>query len=281
MNRLILWVPVSLVGLLLLAYLLANQDSSEGLRPEEKPVPEISGDGPLPDNAHMEQLARANQVAFLKNCLRRYQRDVQGYSLVMQKQERINGYLNPKKELIDVWFQDKPHRVLMKWRAGARLAEAVLWVEGENDDKMLVRPNGFAARLVAGDVTLRDVDGPQARQSGRFPLNRFGLKLSLERALASWQAAQEQHALHTEFGGVERLAQADDRPCYQIRRVGDAPEGDGVLEQILYIDQDTWLPLGIIARGQGGQLIGEYYFRQIHLNPEFKPAQFNRSALAP
>jgi hypothetical protein len=281
MNRVVLGVPVCLVGLSLLAYLLVNQSPADGPRPVDNPLPEVTGDGPLPDNARMEQLARTDQVAFLKNCLRRYQRDVQGYTLVMQKQERTNGYLNPTKEVIDVWLREEPHSVLMKWRAGARLAEAVLWVEGENDGKMLVRPNGFASRLVAGDVTLCDVDGPEARKSGRFPINRFGLRLSLERALASWQTAQDHHALHTEFHGLERLALADDRLCFHIRRIGDEPEGDGVLDQVLYIDQETWLPLGIIARGQGGALIGEYYFRQIHLNPEFKPGQFERAALAP
>ena len=281
MRRLVLFLPVSLVGISVLAYLLVNQDPADGPRPEDKSVPEVSGDGPLPDNARMEQLARTDQVTFLKNCLRRYQRDVHGYTLVMQKQERINGYLNPTKELVDVWLREEPHSVLMKWRAGARLAEAVLWVEGENDGKMLVRPNGLVARLAAGDVTLRDPDGPEARKSGRFPINRFGLKLSLERALASWQAAHDRQVLHTEFPGVERLAQADDRLCFHIRRQGDEPEGDGVLEQILYIDQETWLPVGILARGKGRELIGEYYFRQIHLNPEFNPDQFNRSALTP
>ncbi len=281
MSRLVLFLPVSLVGLPLLAYLLINQDPADGPRPEDKPVPEVSGEGPLPDNAGMERLARTDQVAFLKNCLRRYQRDVRGYTLTMQKQERINGYLNRTKELVDVWLREEPHSVLMKWRAGARLAEAVLWVEGENDGKMLVRPNGVVARLAAGDVTLRDADGPEARKSGRFPINRFGLRLSLERALASWQAAQERQALHTEFPGVERLAEADNRQCFHIRRVGDEPEGDGVLDQVLYIDQETWLPVGILARGKSGELIGEYYFRQIHLNPEFKPDQFDRAALAP
>ncbi len=281
MNRLVLIVPVSLVGLPLLAYLLLYPNAPEGPRPEDNPVPEVSGAGPLPDNARMEQLAHTDQIAFLKNCIRRYQRDVQGYTLVMQKQERINGYLNPTKERIDVWFREDPHSVLMKWRDGARLAEAVLWVEGQHDGKMLVRPNGFAARLIAGDVTPRDVDGPEARKSGRFPINRFGLKLSLERALASWQAAQNHHALHTESAGLKRLAEADDRLCYHIRRIGDEPEGDGVLEQVLYIDQETWLPVGIISRGKDGELIGEYYFRQIHLNPDFQPHQFERAALAP
>lgn len=280
MTRWLLFLPVCLVGGPILVFLLLDQSSSGSPRPGDKPLPKVSEEGALPDAARMEELAQNDQVAFLKNCIRRYQREVRGYQLMMQKQERLQGTLYPK-EKIEVFFRGKPHSVLMIWKEGARKAERVLYVEGENEDKMLVRPNGSIARLVAGDVTARPVDGPEAQQSGRFGVHKFGLKMSLERALASWQGAQDRGALHVDYLGLQPLAGVDGRICYGIHRVGDVPEDDGVLDQTLYVDKETWLPLGIIARGKGGELIGEYYFHVLKLNTDFPPGQFDRSALNP
>src|SRR5262245_41643793 len=120
----------------------------------------------LPTGAEMERLAREQPIAFLENCLRRYAREVKAYTLTMNKQENIGGKIHPT-EVIEVTFRDKPHSVLFKWVEGSRLAERALYVEGENNGKMLARPNGGVARLVAGDVVARDVNGADARQSAR------------------------------------------------------------------------------------------------------------------
>src|SRR5205807_1657314 len=86
----------------------------------------------LPNNARMEVLAKENPVAFLENCLIRYDREVKGYSLTMQKQERIDGKLE-KKEIIEVHYREGPaqdgHSVFMRWKEGARLAARALYVD--------------------------------------------------------------------------------------------------------------------------------------------------------
>ena len=49
----------------------------------------------------------------------------------------------------------------------------------------------------------------------------------------------------------------------------------------IYIDKETWLQVGTVLKGDGGKLVGEYFFRDLKLNPEFKPDQFLRAALKP
>jgi hypothetical protein len=225
-------------------------------------------------------LARHDPLTFLENCLRRYHRDVRGYRMVMEKTERLFGHLYPR-EVIDVYLREKPHSVFMSWREGARKAERVLYVEGENNGKMLARPAGSVARLVAGDVVERDVDGSDARQSGRFTLNIFGLKKSVERTLASWKAGYDQGQLYVEYLGVHPIRETGNRPCYHFHRVCAVPENDGVMEQTVYIDHDTWLMRGLVIKGEEGKLIGEYYFRDIEVNPQFKADQFQRASLIP
>jgi|SRR6516225_8147537 hypothetical protein len=280
MNRYLLGLPVCLVVTPLLLYLLLHGSSSEPAAIQEKHVPEVSRTDSLPDGMRMEQLARENPREFLKNCIRRYDRNVNSYRLTMLKREQIAGRLQPQ-ERMEVYFKDDPHSVCMIWHEGARKAERVLYVKGENNDKMLARPNGSIQRRLVGDIVERDVDGPDARQSGRFPLSKFGLKKSLERALAAWEDAWEKGTLRVKYLGTEPLPQANDRICYHLHRVAETPEDDGVMEQRLFIDQENWLPLRILSTGEEGKIIGEYYFLDIQVNPEFKPDQFKPAALKP
>jgi hypothetical protein len=256
----------------------------------------------------MQKLAREDPVAFLENCIRYYDRDVQGYRLVMQKQERVPTRLPiekrklQKKEVIEVCFKDKPHSVFMHWLEGERLADRCLYVEGENDDMILVHPSGIAGKFVK--FVKRKVDGPEAQESGRYTLNRFGIKNGTLRTLTFCKKAQEKGTLHMEYYGADgqwhacgheakvslgeqKVEGAGNRSCYVLRRHYDEPENDGVKELTLYIDKQTWLQVGSIVEGPPEEpngtkryLIGEYYFRDIELNPQFSPDQFKEAALA-
>src|SRR2546423_643639 len=69
----------------------------------------------LPEAERLAALAEKDSIAFMEACLKRHSREVKGYTLTMHKQERINGKLE-KPELVDVWFREEPHSVLMKWK---------------------------------------------------------------------------------------------------------------------------------------------------------------------
>jgi hypothetical protein len=234
--------------------------------------------GPLPDAATMERLARTDPIAFLENCLRRYDREVRGYRAVLRMQERLGGRLHPT-EAIDVAFREKPFSVLLSWREGAGRAARTLYVKGENDDKLLARPSGALAYRLAGIVS-RDPAGPDAREAGRYPLTEFGIKIGTERVLAAWEAARKQETLHVEYLGQQRVHEAGQRRCWVLRRNRFArPEEDGITEVTLYVDVETWLQVGTVLKGAGNRLIGEYFFRDIRLNPDFPPGTFTRAAL--
>ncbi len=272
MRRLLLLLPLCLV---------MAPAPPEAPPPSSLRVPQKVADNgqALPSDRAMERLAEKDPIAFLKNCIRRYQRDVKGYHLVMQKQERLNGRLQPT-ETIEVWFREKPYSVLLQWLKGAGRAEKALYIEGQNGDQTLVRPAGVLARKIAGDVITIDPASAEARQSGRYSIKEFGLNKGALRTLASWEAAQKEGALHVEYLGVVRVKEAGDRPCWALRRTRYArPENDGVTELTVYYDTENWLQVGSVLKGEGGKVIGSYFFRDIRLNPTFKPKQFERSAL--
>ncbi|HEV3263023.1 MAG TPA: DUF1571 domain-containing protein [Gemmataceae bacterium] len=280
MKRLLLVVPVVLLGVPLAVYLLlvsgarrVDDDHQDVLAHDVRDKGQT-----LPDAATMEKLAEKDPVAFLRYCILRYDRQVKGYTATLQKQERLKGKLYPT-EIIEVSFREKPFSVFMHWLKNPRKAETVLYVKGENNDMMLVHPSGLAGSLVK--VVDRAIDSVDARASGRYTLDKFGIKNGTLRTLAGWEAAEKRGKLKIEYLGKHRIKEVGDRICYKLHRVYDKPENDGVAELTLYIDKATWLQVGSVVKDTDGKLIGEYYFRDLHLNPEFNKDQFDRSAVAP
>src|SRR5262249_22353446 len=223
---------------------------------------------PLPDDKKLEELAKTNPVAFLKYCLRRYDQTVQGYECTLKKQERIGDKLQPS-ETIAVKFREEPFSNILEWVKGERLAKKTLYVRGENDNMLLVKPAGV---LSLAGIVKRDPEGDQAKKAGRYPLTEFGIKLGTVRTLAAWEAARQNKALHVEYCGEKKIPEAGDRVCYVLKRTRyEKPEEEGVSELTLYIDKETWLLVGSTLKNAEGGLIGEYWFRDIKLNPDFKP----------
>jgi hypothetical protein len=272
MRRLLLCLPVYFV-------LLPGGPRAESADKQAAPAPlkAVKDDGAaLPDNAAMTRLAKDDPIRFLENCLKRYDREVQGYRCTLVKQERLEGKLQ-RSEVTAIAFRERPFSVLMEWKQGARLAQRVLYVKGANDDKLVVKPSGLASLV---GVVERDPEGPDARKSGRYPLTEFGIKIGMERTLAAWDAARKDDALHVEYLGERKIPEVGGRPCWVLKRTGyKRPEEDGITELTTYIDTGTWLQVGSVVKGAEGQVLGAYYFRDIQLNPKFPADTFTRQAV--
>ncbi len=255
--------------------LLCTSDSTSMVVVTAPSFRDVSDNGnPLPSESEMERLAKNDPVAFVEECIRRYDREVQGYTTTLRKQERLNGQ---RSEVIDVAFRENPFSVLLHWKEGAQRASAVLYVKGENRDQLLVRPAGVLS--VAG-IVARDPKGEDAKNAGRYPLTEFGIKIGMQRTLASWEQGKKANALHVEFLGETNVKEVGDRPCWVFRRTRyAAPTAEGITESTFFFDKESWLQVGTILKGEGGKLIGEYFFRDININPDFPNNTFTREAL--
>jgi hypothetical protein len=267
----------AVVGVLFVAplcFLLAPEapkgDRAAGPPPAVKPL--VDDGAKLPAADDMERLAKDDPVAFLEKTLLRYEREVKGYNCTLKRQERVNGKLLPS-EVIDVAFREKPFSVRLEWAAEPRPARAILLVEGENADKLVVQPTS----LWSPDL---DPKGSFAMARCRYPMTEFGMKKGMENTRAYWIAARDAKALHVEYLGVKKPVELAGRPCYCLKRTRYAkPEVDGITEVTYYFDKETWLQVGSVLKGEEGQLIGEYFFRDVKLNPEFKDDAFSRKAI--
>ena len=250
----------------------------QGMFPAALPWPAL-GQAGRPTTSSSVPLPYADPVVFLEKCLERYDREVKGYSCILWKHERIERRLRPPEE-VQATFRERPFSVFMRWLdLGESNAQCALYVEGQNAGKLLALPAGFKAFT---GVWRKDTDGPEAKRSSRYPINEFGIKVAMERTLNSWRKARANNTLHVEYLGLYRVSLAGERVCYKLHRDRyNPPEEDGIADYTMYIDRETWLHVGSVLRDSSGQLIAEYYFRDIRLNPQFAPNQFDRSALTP
>jgi hypothetical protein len=230
-----------------------------------------------PSQVSKDAMPVDDPIEFLKECIRRFdERHVAGYSLVMLKQERLGGQLQPSEE-IAVSYRTKPHSVVLKWIKGQRKANCALFVEGQNNNMLLINPSGIAGRLIK--VVERDPEGTDAKQSGRYSMREFGLRATMTRTLNGFEKARANGTLKTEYLGILKVKELGNRLCYAFKRIAPKPEEDGFTDVTVYIDKETWLQVGTLLKAPDGKVIAEYLFRDIQLNPTFKPDQFTRAVL--
>jgi hypothetical protein len=223
----------------------------------------------------LEDLAYAQPVRFLQMCMAHYEREVNGYHCMLYKRERIKGKLNDL-EVCECDFREQPFSIRMEWRKGEGQAKRVLYVAGENKDLLLARP--ALSRFLP--VVTRDPEGTDAKNAGRYTVKQFGIGLGTQRTIAAMLKAKARDKLFVQYYGIESVPQLDGRLCYKfIRKPYVPPEEEGVNELIIYVDVETWLQTGSELRDASGNLIAEYFFRDVQLNPTFDPKQFTREKL--
>jgi len=94
---------------------------------------------------------------------------VEDYRAIFHKQERVEGNLMEKETVL---FKFKrPFKVYMKWIKGPYKGRELLYVEGWNNNRMMVRDSGITGMMT---VNL-DPKGSLAMKGNRHPVTDSGL----------------------------------------------------------------------------------------------------------
>ncbi|MFM7148234.1 MAG: DUF1571 domain-containing protein, partial [Gemmataceae bacterium] len=251
---------------------LAPEESGHRHSTPSEVLPTASLASPGLSDEQMVQLAQDDPVSFLEQVIERYDRRVRGYRARLLKQERIEGKLQPV-EHIDVLFREKPFSVRLEWQEGARLAQKILYVDGANQNHMVVQPAGW--RSLAGLVHRLPGDS-DARTSSRYPINEFGIRMGSQRTLMAWKEASDRGSPVFEYGGIESIPELDGLVCLIIQRREDAGlDAEGIAVSRFYFDTRDWLQVGSVLQDQHGETIGRYYFLDLEINPTFEGKIFS------
>ena len=199
-------------------------------------------------------------IAILRAMQTRYA-VIQDYTATFLKRERDphpGGELWPL-ETIELKFA-RPFRVYMKWLEGPHAGQEVLYVDGENENKVLVRPT---RRPFLIDSVWLEPDCKRLKRKNRHVITDVGLDYlikqlvhNVDRALAAGVGKIVDHGIEREGGTTRRkleLSVSASSKAYAART-------------LLWVDTVMGLPVRADMFDWKGQLFESYTYNDLRVN---------------
>jgi len=207
---------------------------------------------PSADSDGSESLSTANEAAAVLSghdalllnieILRRgYQKlqQIPAYTATFFRQERVDQRVHPA-QVMQMKVRHQPFSVYLKWLVGSKGRE-VLYVDGQRENRMLVKLGGWKSRLLPSLKI--EPDGAVAMRGSRYPVTDIGLLKLCQKLLDHRQRDLErgdavvccwrQDAMH------------DDRLCYVFELEYTTSEFGQYRKSVQYIDKQWELPVSI------------------------------------
>ena len=210
--------------------------------------------------------------------------NIQDYTVVMHKRERIKGKL-AKKEIVELkirhdsiaeGMEQSPMSVYVKFvEPKAMAGREVVWQKGRNKDKLTVHEYS-----VVGHVQLNlPPNGFLAMQGNRYPLTEIGFETLVLRMIEKGVRDRKHGECEV---NINRMAKINDRDCTMIEII-HPEERDHFEFHIarVFIDDEYNIPLRYASYSwpeeKGGEpvLEEEYTFTDIKINVGLKDIDFD------
>jgi outer membrane lipoprotein-sorting protein len=191
---------------------------------------------------------------------------IHDYTALFFKRERINDRLLPL-ERIELRFQE-PFKVYMAWKKPHEGRE-ITYIEGENNDKMLVKPGGLLGFM---RLSL-DPSSAMATRNSQHTVRQVGLENTIKLLMAQYRRGMNEGVLTLRFLGHDRVGE---RPAYRLEFICDVGESTGYYAHRgeIWLDKKRYLPIKLRAYDWSNELYAYYEYRQLQLNPGLGPMAF-------
>lgn len=215
----------------------------------------------------------------------RFLQNVDTYSVLFNKLERINGDLG-ENQTIEMKVRHEPtFSIYMKWKNGDT-GRQVLYNEDYEDKKMVVKLGGFKGRLLPG-IKL-DPTGAEAMSEARYPVTEAGL-LGMVKLLVMHRQNDLNHGQ-----GVSCVRRPnrifDERECYCFEFEYTRPDFNKTYRKsIVSIDTRYHIPLQVVNYTWTNEtkdlspeqideqtLVENYSFQRIDFGRETVAQEFSR-----
>lgn len=220
----------------------------------------------------------------LEEGIKRFSR-VPGYTATFYRRERVGGALGDE-QVMQMKLRHEPFSLYLKWLVGDKGRE-LLYVDGENDGKMLVKVGGVKGRLLP-PIKL-DLDGAIARRESRHSITDLGLL-----RLAELVLERRRRELQQERGTRCRMFDeqtANDRLCYGfLIEYADPAVSPVYRKSVVFVDQEWLVPIYIknFTWPEGGTpadpqqldeatMIEHYSYSNIRLDVQLADGDFDRN----
>ncbi len=198
---------------------------------------------------------------------------VQDYTCLYITQQLLQGKLS-KEQHVRVKFRAQPYSVFMEWVKNPIKAKRLLYVKGQHDDMLLVKPSGVASLFVGSHVK-RALDSKDAAKTSRRHIDELGFAQILKRICDVNTKAAKAGDLDLRCDGV---GESGGRETYIFERHLPPKPAYPNQRLVVHIDQEWLVPLGMWCYGENDQLLGSYEFREVKLNVKLGPEEFTRKA---
>jgi outer membrane lipoprotein-sorting protein len=223
------------------------------------PGPGLAGSEAHDPHAIMQRLASAYD-------------GIRDYTAVFLKRERINGTLLAL-ETIELRFQ-APFKVYMAWRK-PYAGRVIVYVEGENDNKILVNPGGLLRFL----RLKLEPTSPLATQNTHHTVREVGLQKTIALLVREYERGRREDQVTLSFQSDDEVA---GRSTYHLTLVCHADKMAGYYAQRgeIWVDAEHFLPIRLSLYDWDGELYAHYEYQRLRVNPGLGPEAF-RLAPAP
>lgn len=203
-------------------------------------------------------------------------KEIKDYTALFTKTESVNGRMIT--QVMEMKFRTKPFSVYMLFKSGETQGRQALYVEGRNNNNLVVKETGFKA--IAGAIPLRLTD-PRVQAENRHPITQIGIANLLETTITDWEhdSRVEGDEVDVQFFPNARL---DGIPCQaiQVKHNKKLSELKYHMNRI-YFDKETKLPLrgerfGWPKHpGEKPPLLEDYKYSSLKTNVKLTDADFD------
>jgi len=193
---------------------------------------------------------------------------VQDYSARFHKEERSESG-KWQKEVLDFRFK-KPFGVRIKWVHGPKKGREVVFVEGKNNNKIIVKMGGLISILIP-KISL-DPNSNLAKDEAGHTIREAGIGYLMEEILKVTEKAYAKGDLTLKL--LEKKNSSGSGNILKIER--RLPHGKGYATDrlVIYVDEDLGIPVGVERYDSNDKLFGKYYYQELKTNLGLKDEEF-------
>ena len=225
---------------------------------DPSPVPHRDGNVP---RRYADEARRidADPVNYLRELAERC-RTLEQYRLIFHRQERLGGVLQPMERIVAL-YRREPHSVSFQWEDPQAPYCQAVYVQGRDNDKLLIRERKGILFMPPQDRML-DVEDVVELGRSRQPITAFGLEQLIDRTLAPFDDPELAPVMTITYKGVVHL-EPTGRPAHHLHITRPPLPGVQYTQQDFYVDVDTGWPAGTDLWLENGQLDARYLYSDI------------------
>lgn len=225
-------------------------------------------------------VAKTDYLKLLEYMAINYDSSVVDYTGTFVKQERIRGKLG-KPQTIKFKFRNEPFSIFMEWTKNPGKADRLLFVKGQNNNKMILHPAGLLSLIKSIE---RDPRSKEVFKHSLSSCDQFGIRNMISRVTRACEKSIKNNNFKAVFAGEKVI---NKRPCIVIETdIGKIEvlnyEGKTEISEVekivLTVDLGLRLPVSAESFDAKGKLVSKYTYSDLIFNTNLTDENFKRKA---